>query len=103
MPEVTSNPEAPRPPAGPAALLSWHLRDDIMSALHMFLPACEPARSEMLAQLVKTHHVPRHLVKGIVPRSHGARIETTSADAPQGQQQAQQASPQDSEAPAAEE
>ena len=74
-----------------------------MSALHRFLPACEPARSEMLAQLVKTHHVPRHLVKGIVPRSHGARIETTSADAPQGQQQAQQASPQDSEAPAAEE
>ena len=69
----------------------------------MFLPACEPARSEMLAQLVKTHHVPRHLVKGIVPRSHGARIETTSADAPQGQQQAQQASPQDSQAPAAEE
>jgi hypothetical protein len=55
----------------------------------------------MLAQLAKTHHVPRHLVKGIVPRSHGARVETTSADAPQGQQQAQQAPPQESGAPPA--
>ncbi|WP_082548785.1 hypothetical protein [Variovorax sp. Root473] len=35
-----------------------------MSALHMFLPVCEPARSEALAQFIKTHHVPRHLVRG---------------------------------------
>ena len=36
-----------------------------MSALHMFLPASEPARSEALALLQKTHHVPRHLVRGL--------------------------------------
>lgn len=41
-----------------------------MSALHMFLPVSEPARSEALAQLIKTHHVPRHLVRGIA-RRHG--------------------------------
>lgn len=35
-----------------------------MSALHMFLPVSEPARSEALAQFIKTHHVPRHLVRG---------------------------------------
>lgn len=39
-----------------------------MSALHMFLPVSEPARSEALAQLIKTHHVPRHLVRGIARR-----------------------------------
>lgn len=33
----------------------------------MFLPASEPARSEALALLKKTHHLPRHLVRGIVP------------------------------------
>ncbi|WPG35726.1 hypothetical protein [Variovorax sp. EBFNA2] len=36
-----------------------------MSALHMFLPVSEPARSEALAQFIKTHHIPRHLVRGI--------------------------------------
>lgn len=35
-----------------------------MSALHMFLPVSEPARSEALAQFIKTHHLPRHLVRG---------------------------------------
>ncbi|BEP54142.1 hypothetical protein GmRootV118_13860 [Variovorax sp. V118] len=35
-----------------------------MSALHMFLPVSEPARSEALALFIKTHHVPRHLVRG---------------------------------------
>ncbi|MDH6595030.1 hypothetical protein M2165_004919 [Variovorax sp. TBS-050B] len=44
-----------------------------MSALHMFLPASEPARSEMLAQLLKTHHIPRHLVRGIALRKQGER------------------------------
>ena len=36
-----------------------------MSSLQMFLPASEPARSEALARLKKTHHVPRHLLKGL--------------------------------------
>jgi hypothetical protein len=36
-----------------------------MSPLQMFLPASEPARSEALAALQKSHHLPRHLVRGI--------------------------------------
>lgn len=44
-----------------------------MSALHMFLPVSEPARSETLAQLLKTHHIPRHLVRGIALRKSAER------------------------------
>lgn len=44
-----------------------------MSALHMFLPVSEPARSETLAQLLKTHHIPRHLVRGIALRKQAER------------------------------
>lgn len=40
----------------------------------MFLPASEPARSEALALLQKTHRVPRHLVRGIVPGAFGKRV-----------------------------
>ncbi|SCX74178.1 hypothetical protein [Variovorax sp. EL159] len=59
-----------------------------MSVLHMFLPACEPARSEVLAQFIKTHHVPRHLVKGIARRNRSDPEPTDSAGALQEQQQA---------------
>lgn len=38
----------------------------------MFLPASEPARSEALALLKKKHHVPRHLVRGVVPKKASA-------------------------------
>jgi len=64
----------------------------------MFLPVCEPARSEALAQLIRTHHVPRHLVKGIAIRNRGACGPAAPVDAPQ-QQSLQQA--QESQAPAA--
>ena len=77
-------------------------RDDTMSVLHMFLPVCEPARSEALAQLRKTHHLPRHLVKGIAIRHHAESEPAAAPDAQQAQLQAQippqeaqaQASPQ---------
>ena len=69
-----------------------------MSSLHMFLPVCEPARSEALAQLIRTHHVPSHLVKGIAIRNRGACGPAAPVDAPQ-QQSLQQA--QESQAPAA--
>lgn len=59
-----------------------------MSALHMFLPASEPARSEALAQLLKTHHVPRHLVKGIALKNRGEHGPAVSVGAAQGHQQA---------------
>ncbi|KQW54668.1 hypothetical protein [Variovorax sp. Root411] len=72
-----------------------------MSSLHMFLPVCEPARSEMLAQFAKTHHLPRHLLKGIALRSHGERERAAPADASQGQQQAQQTPQQEPQATAA--
>ncbi|SFQ75248.1 hypothetical protein SAMN05216567_1385 [Variovorax sp. OK605] len=63
-----------------------------MSSLHMFLPAAEPARSETLARLLKTHHIPRHLVKGIALKSHRGELEPAApADAPQGLQQEAQA------------
>lgn len=59
-----------------------------MSALHMFLPVCEPARSEALALFIKTHHVPRHLVRGIsrkMPTDCGppAPTRTPPQEAPQ--------------------
>ncbi|HET7834453.1 MAG TPA: hypothetical protein VFL43_01490 [Variovorax sp.] len=44
-----------------------------MSSLQMFLPASEPARSEALALLQKSHRLPRHLVRGIVPGGSGKR------------------------------
>lgn len=58
-----------------------------MSSLHMFLPASEPARSEALALLQKTHHLPRHLVKGIARGGLGKR----AAIAPVAMQQSEQA------------
>ncbi len=56
-----------------------------MSSLHMFLPACEPARSETLAKLLKTHHVPRHLVKGIALKKRVACEAAIPVGALQGQ------------------
>lgn len=63
-----------------------------MSVLHMFLPVCEPARSEALAQLRKTHHLPRHLVKGIAIRHHAETEPAAAPDAQQAQTTQQQAS-----------
>lgn len=57
-----------------------------MSSLHMFLPASEPARSEALALLQKTHHLPRHLVRGIAKGGLGKR----AAIAPVAMQQSEQ-------------
>ncbi|WP_155419612.1 hypothetical protein [Variovorax paradoxus] len=45
-----------------------------MSALQMFLPASEPARSEALEQIRKTHHLPRHLVRGPGRRGPGVLV-----------------------------
>ncbi|WP_436300852.1 hypothetical protein [Variovorax paradoxus] len=42
-----------------------------MSVLQMFLPASEPARSEALELIRRTHHLPRHLVRGTGRRSLG--------------------------------
>jgi hypothetical protein len=71
-----------------------------MSALHMFLPASEPARSEALAQLKKTHHVPRHLVRGIARNeSSGKRGLAVSQESPQSQQEAALEVPQALEPP----
>lgn len=42
-----------------------------MSVLQMFLPASEPARSEALEYIRRTHHLPRHLVRGIGRRGLG--------------------------------
>ncbi|PIF73683.1 hypothetical protein CLU95_0781 [Variovorax sp. 54] len=68
-----------------------------MSALHMFLPVSEPARSEALALFIKTHHVPRHLVRGIsrkMPDDCGppAPIRTTTQELPPAPAQASAAS-----------
>ncbi|WP_076998285.1 hypothetical protein [Variovorax sp. KK3] len=60
-----------------------------MSSLQKVLPACEPARSQALALLAKTHHVPRHLVKGIA--KHGLVV----GGVPQHQQEEPQADAQD--------
>jgi len=56
-----------------------------MSSLQMFLPASEPARSEALAKLQRTHHLPRHLVKGIA-RGESGRRTIVAAGVPQSQQ-----------------
>jgi hypothetical protein len=68
-----------------------------MSSLQKVLPACEPARSEALALLAKTHHVSRHLVKGIAKRG------LSVGGAVQHQQQEPQEAPaqaaQDAQAP----
>jgi hypothetical protein len=63
-----------------------------MSALHMFLPASEPARSEALAQLLKTHHLPRHLVRGTAPRKQAEFDAAVLASALPGEQAQQQQS-----------
>lgn len=70
-----------------------------MSALHMFLPASEPARSEALAQLKKTHHVPRHLVRGIARGDLGKRGLAISNEVPQVQQEAPSQEPQSLDPP----
>ena len=49
----------------------------------MFLPASEPARSEALALLQKTHHIPRHLVRGIVRGAAGKRAAIAQAQVEQ--------------------
>ncbi|WP_431273912.1 hypothetical protein ACQ858_17590 [Variovorax ureilyticus] len=56
-----------------------------MSSLEKFLPASEPARSEALAKLQRTHHLPRHLVKGVARGEQGRRA-TVAAGASQSQQ-----------------
>jgi hypothetical protein len=53
----------------------------------MFLPASEPARSEALALLQKTHRLPRHLVRGIVPGAFGKRAAALATGPDQVQQQ----------------
>jgi hypothetical protein len=63
-----------------------------MSPLQMFLPASEPARSEALAMLQKTHRLPRHLVRGI---ARGAGSKRGQADAAEPQQMEQQSAPDD--------
>jgi hypothetical protein len=57
-----------------------------MSSLHMFLPASEPARSEALAQLQKTHHLPRHLVRGVARGGLGKRATVVSIAMQQSEQ-----------------
>lgn len=57
-----------------------------MSSLQMFLPVSEPARSEALSRLQRTHHLPRHLVKGIARGEQDRRGLAVSAGAPQSQQ-----------------
>lgn len=56
-----------------------------MSSLQKFLPASEPARSEALSKLQRTHHLPRHLVKGIA-RGEQSRRATVAAGVSQSQQ-----------------
>ena len=58
-----------------------------MSSLQMFLPASEPARSEALARLKRTHHLPRHLVKGLARGETGGQGLAESTGIPQIQQQ----------------
>lgn len=52
----------------------------------MFLPASEPARSEALALLQKTHRVPRHLVRAIAPGGLGKRASVIAGPAQVEQQ-----------------
>ena len=72
------------------------IRDDIMSVLQMFLPASEPARSEALELLRKTHHLPRHLVRAV-----GRKGPAPIAIVGPVQAQQQQAAPQDLQGQAA--
>ena len=74
----------------------WHLRDDTMSVMHMFLPASEPARSEALAQFLRTHHIPRRLVRGLGRKDLG---EQTGPAALVGPPQRQQQTSQDVQTP----
>lgn len=62
-----------------------------MSVLQMFLPASEPARSEALEYIRRTHHLPRHLVRGIGRRGLGESGPGSLVGPVQRQQQ--QASP----------
>lgn len=57
----------------------------------MFLPASEPARSEALALFLKTHHLPRHLVRGLARGGVGKR--RGDGVVPQVQQQQEIGSP----------
>jgi hypothetical protein len=59
-----------------------------MSVLQMFLPASEPARSEALEQFRRTHHLPRHLVRGIGRRALGEPGPVALIGPLQNQQQA---------------
>ncbi|RST46645.1 hypothetical protein EJI00_20740 [Variovorax sp. DXTD-1] len=59
-----------------------------MSVLQMFLPVSEPARSEALEQLRRTHHLPRHLVRGIRRRTQGEPGPVSFVGPVQSQQQA---------------
>jgi hypothetical protein len=59
-----------------------------MSVLQMFLPVSEPARSEALEQLRRTHHLPRHLVRGIGRRTQGEPGPIPFVGPMQSQQQA---------------
>lgn len=69
-----------------------------MSSLQKILPASEPARSQALAQLKKTHHIPRHLVKGIAQADLGKRGLPAQAEPQMDQQQPAQ-DPQSPESP----
>ena len=62
-----------------------------MSTLQKLLPACEPARSEALAQFLKTHHIPRRLVRGLGHRDLGEQTGPAAlVGPPQRQMQASQ-------------
>ncbi|HEY2257868.1 MAG TPA: hypothetical protein VGI11_19700 [Variovorax sp.] len=58
-----------------------------MSPLQMFLPASEPARSEALAALQRSHHLPRHLVRGIARGAGAKRALAASASTEQMEQE----------------
>lgn len=59
-----------------------------MSVLQMFLPASEPARSEALEYIRRTHHLPRHLVRGTGRRGLGESGPGPLVGPVQSQQQA---------------
>jgi len=55
-----------------------------MSALQMFLPASEPARSQALADLQRTGRLPRHLVRGIARGAkRGLQMQQQQMEGPQ--------------------
>ncbi|MDQ0589224.1 hypothetical protein [Variovorax paradoxus] len=70
-----------------------------MSVLQMFLPASEPARSEALELIRRTHHLPRHLVRGTGRRGLGESGPGLLVGPVQSQQQA--SSPQEMQTRAA--